>query len=60
MIHAFDAGKFRWGDNPETTGIRENRGYYLWKVKGVGIWTMKNGKSVPIESLVWSWLIQRS
>jgi hypothetical protein len=31
MIHAFDAGKFRWGDNPETTAIRENRGHYLWE-----------------------------
>jgi LasA protease len=29
-----------------------NRGYYLWKVKGIGIWTMKNGKSVPIDSTI--------
>ena len=31
MLHAFDAGKFRHGDNPETTEIRENRGYFLWE-----------------------------
>ncbi len=31
MLHAFDAGKFRWGDNPDTVGIHENRGYYLWE-----------------------------
>jgi type IV pilus assembly protein PilY1 len=30
MLHAFDGGKFRWGDNPET-GIEENRGYFLWE-----------------------------
>lgn len=30
MLHAFDAGKFRWGDNPDTAGI-ENRGYFLWE-----------------------------
>jgi hypothetical protein len=31
MLHAFDAGKFRWGDNPETPTIREERGYFLWE-----------------------------
>lgn len=31
MLHAFDAGKFRWGDNPDTTTIYENRGYFLWE-----------------------------
>jgi hypothetical protein len=30
-IHAFDAGKFRWGDNPKTTGFKELRGYFLWE-----------------------------
>ncbi|MHC4446015.1 MAG: DUF4114 domain-containing protein, partial [Planctomycetota bacterium] len=35
MLHAFDAGKFRWGDNPETT-IEENRGYFLWEDPGDG------------------------
>ncbi|MFZ0243600.1 MAG: hypothetical protein WAL90_18325 [Desulfobacterales bacterium] len=33
MLHAFDAGAFRWGDNPETPGITENRGYFLWTPK---------------------------
>jgi type IV pilus assembly protein PilY1 len=33
MIHAFDAGKFRWGDNPETA-YSENRGYFLWETSG--------------------------
>ncbi|MGW8186281.1 MAG: hypothetical protein ACWGNK_03415, partial [Desulfobacterales bacterium] len=31
MLHAFDAGAFRHGDNPDTPGIKENRGYFLWK-----------------------------
>jgi hypothetical protein len=30
MLHAFDAGQFRWGDNPDTTLIEENRGYFAW------------------------------
>lgn len=34
MIHAFDAGKLRWGDNEETTGIKENRGYFEWEIPG--------------------------
>ncbi|MDY0004661.1 MAG: DUF4114 domain-containing protein, partial [Polyangia bacterium] len=29
MLHAFDAGEFRWGDNPDT-GILENRGYFKY------------------------------
>ncbi|MGD8971195.1 MAG: PilC/PilY family type IV pilus protein, partial [Desulfobacterales bacterium] len=33
MLHAFDAGAFRHGDNPDTPGIEENRGYFLWKEK---------------------------
>ncbi|MFZ0611809.1 MAG: hypothetical protein WAM73_06195, partial [Desulfobacterales bacterium] len=33
MLHAFDAGKYRYGDNAETTGIKENRGYFLWEPK---------------------------
>ena len=33
MLHAFDGGKFRYGDNPETTGIEEHRGYFLWEPK---------------------------
>jgi hypothetical protein len=33
MLHAFDAGAFRYGDNPETPGIEENRGYFLWEEK---------------------------
>ena len=33
MLHAFDAGAFRHGDNPETPGIKENRGYFLWEEK---------------------------
>lgn len=35
MIHAFDAGKLRWGDNPQTGNIKENRGYFLWETAGV-------------------------
>jgi hypothetical protein len=31
MLHAFDAGKFRHGDNPETKKVTENRGYFLWE-----------------------------
>ena len=33
MLHAFDAGKYRYGENPETVGIEENRGYFLWEEK---------------------------
>ena len=33
MLHAFDAGAFRHGDNPDTFGIEENRGYFLWEEK---------------------------
>jgi type IV pilus assembly protein PilY1 len=29
MIHAFDAGRFCWGDNPETA-VTEKRGYFTW------------------------------
>jgi hypothetical protein len=28
MLHAFDAGAFRYGDNPETSGVTEHRGYF--------------------------------
>ncbi|MFH0844733.1 MAG: PilC/PilY family type IV pilus protein, partial [Pseudomonadota bacterium] len=30
MLHAFDGGKFRWDDNPDTAAS-ENRGYFLWE-----------------------------
>lgn len=30
MLHAFDAGQFRWGDNPATSLIKERRGYFAW------------------------------
>jgi hypothetical protein len=30
-IHVFEAGKFRYGDNPKTTGIKELRGYFKWE-----------------------------
>jgi hypothetical protein len=30
LLHAFDAGHFRWGDNPATPLIEEKRGYYAW------------------------------
>ena len=30
MLHAFDAGEFRWGDN-EKTAVVENRGYFSWE-----------------------------
>jgi type IV pilus assembly protein PilY1 len=29
MLHAFDTGVFRWGDNP-CTGVSEQRGYFKW------------------------------
>ncbi|MBN2723178.1 MAG: hypothetical protein JXR95_03810 [Deltaproteobacteria bacterium] len=29
MIHAFNAGKYRYGDDPSTGGITEQRGYFL-------------------------------
>jgi murein DD-endopeptidase MepM/ murein hydrolase activator NlpD len=29
-----------------------NRGYYLWKVKGVGSWTLKDGTAVPIDKTI--------
>ncbi len=28
MLHAFDAGMFQWGDNPDTASIIEQRGYF--------------------------------
>lgn len=28
MLHAFDAGDFRWGNNPDTAGVEEKRGYF--------------------------------
>jgi type IV pilus assembly protein PilY1 len=31
MLHAFDTGVFCWGDNPCTTDVGENRGYFQWK-----------------------------
>ncbi|BCR03311.1 hypothetical protein DESUT3_03800 [Desulfuromonas versatilis] len=35
MLHAFDAGQFRWGDNPLTL-FKENRGFFLWEnVNGI-------------------------
>lgn len=34
MIHAFDGGEFRWGDNPDTATITENRGYFKWSNSG--------------------------
>jgi hypothetical protein len=35
MLHAFDAGQFRWGDNPDTT-ITEKRGYFKDSDYGTG------------------------
>ena len=35
LLHAFDAGRFRHGDNPETEKITENRGYFLWESSSV-------------------------
>ena len=29
-----------------------NRGYYLWKVKGVGTWTLNDGVNVPIDPTI--------
>ncbi|WP_166404957.1 PilC/PilY family type IV pilus protein [Desulfonema ishimotonii] len=31
MLHAFDAGAFRWGDNPKTPTVTERHGYFKWK-----------------------------
>lgn len=30
MLHAFDAGKYRHGDNLETGDVEEKRGYFFW------------------------------
>lgn len=31
MLHAFDAGRFLWGDNPATSlPLKERRGYFTW------------------------------
>jgi len=30
MLHAFDAGSYRFGDNSSTIAIDENRGYFEW------------------------------
>ena len=29
-----------------------NRGYYLWKVKGIGAWTLADGTNVPIDATI--------
>ncbi|MCJ7718081.1 MAG: LysM peptidoglycan-binding domain-containing protein [Anaerolineales bacterium] len=29
-----------------------NRGYYLWKVKGIGTWTLTDGSNVPIDATI--------
>ncbi len=34
MLHAFDGGSHRWGDNPETADITEHRGYFKWTEVG--------------------------
>ncbi|MBW1900860.1 MAG: hypothetical protein JRJ20_04415 [Deltaproteobacteria bacterium] len=31
MLHAFDAGRFRWGDNAESAVV-EKQGYFKWEV----------------------------
>ncbi len=33
MLHAFDAGAYRWGDNPDTSVV-EYRGYFKWDSSG--------------------------
>jgi hypothetical protein len=33
MLHAFDAGQFCHGDDPDTPGVREQRGYFRWQEK---------------------------
>jgi hypothetical protein len=35
LLHALDAGNYRYGDNPLTHHIRENRGYFVWEPKDV-------------------------
>ncbi len=51
MLHAFDAGAFRWGDNPKTA-VKENRGYYLWPDNATGNYTaVKNWWSSFLGSL---------
>ena len=35
LLHAIDAGSFRWGDNPDTAGIREQRGFFRWEPTAV-------------------------
>lgn len=37
MLHAFDAGKFNWGDNPDTPlPVKEYRGYFAKNNYGTG------------------------
>ena len=39
MLHAFDAGSFRWGDNPATPDITELRGYFRWEARMTWPWS---------------------
>jgi type IV pilus assembly protein PilY1 len=57
MIHAFDAGKFRWGDNEKTGNISENRGYFLWT--GLGSDTASYGTGNELWSFIPANLISR-
>lgn len=53
MLHAFNAGKFRWGDNPETSSTHENRGYFLWESgipnygSGAELWAFIPANLIP-------------
>jgi hypothetical protein len=62
MLHAFDAGKFRYGDNP-LTAIKEEsgRGYFLWEDLGAadGILEPNYGTGEELWSFIPANLIPR-
>jgi LasA protease len=48
-------------ENPDLDGLYKqlawaanelNRGYYLWRVNGIGVWTLPDGVVVPIDSTI--------
>ncbi len=46
MLHAFDAGEFRWGDNPNTS-VTEKRGYFLDYGTGDELWAFIPAALLP-------------
>ena len=59
MLHAFDGGKFRWGDNPKTDE-EENRGYFLWEDEdGDGVFAPNYGTGKELWAFIPANLIPR-